>query len=219
MRAWWSECLHPSARSTVRTRRALILDDEAERRDDMLDGLRRHGVQCEDVATLAEALRRLAVVSYDLVVCDMILSDPPEASNPALRGYLAVCFALARSNAVVVQASSHRRWFHPGAVLTNFRADEVANVICGHQGIPSRQSVDGGCPWTALARAARAPRERRRAAAAEVVRLPIVRVLEGSLQLGEPLAALEDAAEGVGEWSAAVAAVGQALFPGVVDEL
>jgi hypothetical protein len=216
--AWWSECLHPPDQSTVRARRALIVDDEADRRDDMLEGLRDHGVQCEDVATLEEALRRLAVSSYDLVVCDLILCDPPEASNPALRGYLAVCFALARSNGIVVQASSQRRWFHPGAVLTNFRVDEVANLIYGHQGIPSRQSADGGCPWSALTRAARAPHEQRRAAADEVAQLPIVRVLEGSLQLGGPLAALEDAAEGLGDWSAAVAAVRRALFPGVIDE-
>jgi hypothetical protein len=197
-------------------RSALILDDELARRVEMREGLLDHGLASDEAATLEEAILRLAASSYDLVVCDLVLCDPPHAANPALRGYLAVCFALSRPNGIVVQASALRRWAHPGAALANWRVDEVANLVYGAPGIPGRQSGDGGCPWWALERAAGAGAgPDRTAAAAEVVQLPIVRELEGSLQLGPVLEALEDAAEGLGDWSAAVAAARFALFPGV----
>jgi hypothetical protein len=150
-------------------------------------------------------------------VCDLILCDPPEAANPAVRGYLAVCFALALANGLVVQASAFRRWAHAGAVLTNWRVEEVANLVYGSPGIPGRQSIDGGCPWYALQQATAAPPDGRPAAAARLARLPVVRALETSMALGEPLAELEDAAEGLADWDAAVVAVRRALFPGAGD--
>ncbi len=207
----------PAARA-ARPRRALILDDEADRRHEMCEGLLDHGVVGEEAATLGEAISRLATSSYDLVVCDLILCDPPDAANPALRGYLAVCFALARPDVVmVVQASSQRRWVHPGAVLTNWRVEEVANLVYGSPGIPARQRSDGGCPWFALEWVAGAAPARRRDAVERLARLPIVRELEGSLGLGPALAALEDAAEGLEDWPAAVASARCALFPGAGD--
>jgi CheY-like chemotaxis protein len=204
----------PAAAATKR-RSALILDDEADKRVAMREGLADHGVVSDEADTLEEAIRHLASSSYDLVVCDLILCDPPDAANPALRGYLAVCFALARPNAIVVQASALRRWAHAGAVLTNWKVDEVANLVYGAPGIPGGLSGDGGCPWWALNRAAAARAgPARAAAAADLAQLPIVRELEGSLDLSPALEALEDAAEGVGDWSAAVAAARCALFPG-----
>jgi CheY-like chemotaxis protein len=213
MRTVEPERRRPSIGET-RMRSALILDDEVDRRLAMQEGLREHGVASQLAATLEEAIRRLASFSYDLVVCDLILSDPPEAANPALRGYLAACYALAHSRAVVVQASSMRRWAHPGAVLTNFRVEEVANLVYGSTGIPTWQSDDGGCPWGLLQRAAGAAPDQRRAVAGELAGLPIVLELQSSLQLGPRLDALEDAAEGQGDWGGAVAAVGGVLFPG-----
>jgi hypothetical protein len=207
--------VRPPMRAADRPRRALLLDDEHERRTEMREGLADHGVMCDEVATLEEALRRLVVSTYDLVVCDLVLCDPPEAANPALRGYLAVCFALAHSTALVVQASSMRRWAHAGALLTNWRVDEVANVVYGSSGIPARQSVDGGCPWSGLLRLAGAAPGERPSAVSDLARLPIVRELESSLELSPMLAALEDAADGTGDWDAALAGIGGALFPGV----
>lgn len=194
---------------------ALVLDDEAYRRDTMRSGLLEHGVQSDGVATLEDAIRRLTASSYDLVVCDLVMCDPPGAANPSLRGYLAVCFALARSHARwVVQASSVRRWAHPGALLTNWRVDEVANLIYGDPGIPIDPWSDGGCPWCALQRCAAARPARRAEAARGLSELPIVRALESSEGLDEALGALEDAADGRRDWGAAVSAVGQVLFPG-----
>lgn len=196
-------------------RSALVLDDEAYRRETMRSGLLEHGVECDGVATLAEAIRRLTTSSYDLVVCDIVMCDPPGAANPSLRGYLAVCFALARSDARwVVQASSVRRWAHPGALLTNWRVDEVANLIYGDPGIPIDPRSDGGCPWCELERCAAACPARRAEAARGLSDLPIVRALESSAGLDEALGGLEEAAGGRRDWGAAVSAVGETLFPG-----
>jgi CheY-like chemotaxis protein len=218
MRAPWPPDAAPPAGAT-RPSSALILDDEADRRIAMRRALRDHGVRSDTAATLEDAIRLLACRPYDLVVCDLILCDPPEASNPALRGYLAVCFALARPRpGIVVQASSMRRWAHPGAVLTNFEVVEVANVVYGSTGIPRSQSGDGGCPWDALRRAAGAAGgDGRRRAAADLAGLPIVREMAGSLRLQPRLEALEDAAEGGGGWDAAIAGLRYALFPGAGD--
>ena len=198
-------------------RRALLLDDEAERRVAMRDGLLDHGVESEGVATLEEAIRRLAVSRYDLVVCDLVLCDPPWAPNPSFRGYLAVCFALHRQAGVVVQASSLRRLAHPGTVLTNWSVPEVADVLYGSSGIPIYPSTHGGCPWPALRRCAAAAPERRPDVVRELAQLPIVRALETSTAIGEVLGRLEDAAGGVGEWAPAMAAAWGALFPGATD--
>lgn len=185
----------------------------------MREGLLDHGVEGEVVTTLREAIGRLAASAYDLVVCDLVLCDPPDAANPALRGYLAVCFALARCEALVVQASALRRYVHPGAVLTNFQVNEVANLLYSEaaSGIPAWQSADAGCPWETLERADRVRPELRPAIAHELAGLPIVRSLEGSLPLLPRLEALEDAAHGAGDWGAAVAAVRDVLFPGAGD--
>jgi len=100
-------------------------------------------------------------------------------------------------------------------VLTNWRVEEVANLVYGAPGIPGTQSGDGGCPWSALQRAGAAESAGDRAAAAAALgQLPIVRELEGSLQLGHALGDLEDAADGTGDWDAAVEAARCALFPG-----
>ena len=176
-----------------------------------------HGITSEEASTLEEAISRLARFPYEIVVCDMVLCDPPDAANPALRGYLAVCAALALSDGVVIQASSLRRWAHAGALLTNWRVAEVADVVHGSSGIPSHRSVDGGCPWSALEWAATAAPGQRPDAATSLAELPIVRELESSLGLGQPLAALEKAAEGFEDWDAAVTAVRRALFPGAGD--
>jgi hypothetical protein len=196
----------------ARPRRALILDDEAERRHQMRDGLLDHGVTCDEAATVAEAIGRLVAATYDLVVCDMILCDPPGAANPALRGYLAACFALTRPGSLVVQASSLRRWAHPGAVLTNWSVAEVADLVYAGAGIPPRQSTDGGCPWVALQRVTAAPPRQRQDAVQELLELPVVRELESAL--GPALGTLEDAAHGLGDWGIALAATWRALFPG-----
>jgi hypothetical protein len=196
---------------------ALILDDESDRRAWMREGLLDHGVTSEEASTVEEAITRLVRSSYDLVVCDMVLCDPPEATNPALRGYLVVCFALAFSRGVVVQASSLRRWAHTGAVLTNWKIDEVADVVYGSSGIPAHHSTCGGCPWSALRHAGDAAPDQRHAVTAELTQLPIVRELEGPLELDGPLATLEEAAGGLGNWEAAVMGVRHALFPGARD--
>jgi hypothetical protein len=202
-------------RSTVRRRpvTALIVDDEADRRALMRQGLLAHGVTSEEASTLEEAISRLARFPYEMVVCDMVLCDPPDAANPALRGYLAACAALALSDGVVIQASSLRRWVHAGAVLTNWRVDEVADVVHGSSGIPSHRSADGGCPWSALEWAATAAPEQRPAAATSLAELPIVRELEDSLGLRDRLTVLEKAAEGFEDWDAAVMAMRRVLFP------
>ena len=198
--------------------RALILDDEAGRRGQMRDGLLDHGVESEEAATLEEAVRRLSIASYDLVVCDVVLCDPPGAANPSVRGYLAVCFALARSDAPwVVHASSYRRRVHPGAILTNWRVEEVANLVYGDRGIPVDLRSDGVCPWSALRHCAAARPPERAAAVAGLARLPILRELGSSSALDDSLAALEDAAGGRGVWSAALESVREVLFPGASD--
>jgi hypothetical protein len=195
--------------------KALIVDDEADRRFWMREGLRDHGVTSQEASSVREAILRLRSSPFDLVVCDMVLTDPPEAANPALRGYLVVCFALARSNCVVVQASTLRRWFHTGAVLTNWQVDEVADVVYGSSGIPAHASADGGCPWMAIQRAAAASPDRRAAAAVELANLPIVRELEAPLGLNVQLGVLEDAAASdQAEWRAAVLGFRSVLFPG-----
>ena len=129
---------------------------------------------------------------------------------------LAACFALASSKALVVQASALRRYVHPGAMLTNFQVHEVANLLYSEDahGIPAWESADAGCPWTALERAARAEPEQRVALACELTEMPIVRSLESSMDLGSRLEALADAACGIGDWMAAVAAIRSVLFPG-----
>ena len=199
----------------MRLHTALIVDDEEERRHDMRDGLREHGVACDEAATVEEAIRRLVSAPYDLVVCDMILCDPPGAANPELRGYLAVCFALSKPGALVVQASSLRRWAHAGAVLTNWRADEVAELVYGCAGIPPSRSADGGCPLEALRQVTAATLARRRDAVANLLAVPIVRHLEPVLD--GALAVLEDAAEGRADWQLAVSGAWGALFPGGRD--
>jgi hypothetical protein len=181
----------------------------------MRDGLLDHGVTSDEASTVGRAIALLSRSSYDLVVCDMILNDPPDAINPAFRGYLVVCFALALSHRIVVQASTLRRWVHTGTILTNWKVEEVADVVYGSSGIPHHQSVDGGCPWSMLEFAAAAAPGQRRAAAATLAQLPIVRELEGPLGLGEPLAILDDAAAGQEDWDAAVTGIRSILFPGV----
>jgi hypothetical protein len=197
----------------------LILDDEADRRACMRDGLLEHGVRSDEASTLEEAIGRLVSSPYDLVVCDMKLCDPPGAANPAARGYLAVCFALVLAHPIVVQASAYRVLAHPGARLTSWSVPEVANLVYGAPGIPSLQSQDGGCPWSALQQAAAAAPGLRQAAAATLAGLPIVRLLETSLALDAPLGELEDAAEGRGDWDAAVAALRRLLFPGAAGAI
>jgi hypothetical protein len=198
---------------------ALILDDETERRAEMCHALRGHGVACHGVGSLAAAIERLSAADYDMVVCDMVLTDPPGAANPALRGYLAVCYALSRAGSpLVVQASSLRRLVHPGSVLTNWRAGEVVDLVYGSTGIPTGDGHDGGCPWAALRLVAASAPDRRPAAVCELLELPVVRDLEGPADLGSVLGALEDAAFGHGDWNAALAAVRQALFPGASDD-
>jgi hypothetical protein len=199
---------------TARPRSALILDDETDRRICMREGLLDHGVRCDEASTLGEAIHRLTRASYELVVCDMVLCEPPQAANPAYRGYLAVCYALALAGPIVVQASAFRRWSHAGAILTNWSVTEVADVVYGFRGIPGHQSADGGCPWSALQQVAAAAPDRRRAEAVRLAGLPIVQELEGSLALGPRLAMLEDAAEGHADWYAAVDDLRHALFPG-----
>ncbi|HEY7201748.1 MAG TPA: response regulator [Candidatus Dormibacteraeota bacterium] len=202
-----------------RFHRALILDDEAERRAMMREALLDHGVACDEAGTVEGTIRRLSAADYDLVVCDMVLSDPPGAANPALRGYLAVCFALScMPPPVVVQASSLRRLAHVGSVLTNWSAGEVVDLVYGGAGIPISQSDDGGCPWAALRLAAASAPDRRRAAVCELLELPIVRDLEGCDELGPALGALEDAAFGEGDWAVALARVRRAMFPGASDD-
>lgn len=197
---------------------ALIVDDEAERRADMRCGLSEHGLRSDEAATVGEAIHLLSARAYDLVVCDMVLCDPPEAANPAPRGYLVVCFALSRPAApVVVQASSYRRWRHAGALLTNWAIPEVADVVYGSAGIPAHRSEDGGCPWSALSRLAAAPPAGRPAAVRSLTILPLVQELEGTAGLGPVILSLEDAAEGAGGaggWDRAVEAAWQAFFPG-----
>lgn len=195
-----------------RPRRALILDDEPERRFEMREGLLQHGVAADEAGTVGETIRRLRSSSYDLVVCDMILCQPPGAANPALRGYLAVCYALTRPGTVVVQASALRRWAHAGALLTNWRVEEVADLVYGWEGIPVARSGDGGCPWAALRRVTRAGPGQRREAVDELMRLPIVRELDA--ELDPSLGALDEAAESGGDWETAVAGAWRALFPG-----
>jgi hypothetical protein len=196
-------------------RQALVLDDEADRREWMRCGLLDHGVRSDEAATVEQAIRALETRRYDLVVCDIVLCDPPGAANPAPRGYLAVCFALTRPQPpLVVQASSHRRWRHPGAVLTNWQIAEVADVVYGSPGIPDPEGGDGGCLWSALERlASTAPRERP-AAAVSLLRLPVVRELEELAGLWPVTSSLEDAAHGESDWDSAVAAARRAFFPG-----
>jgi len=199
--------------------RALILDDEAERRILMREALLDHGVVCDEAGTVEATIRRLSAADYDLVICDMVLSEPPGAANPALRGYLAVCYALSCvPPPVVVQASSMRLLVHPGSVLTNWSTGEVVDLVYGGTGIPIGHSGDGGCPWAALRLAAASAPERRRAAVCELLELPIMRDLEGPAQLGSVLGALEDAAFGTGDWDAALAGVRQVLFPGASND-
>jgi len=204
-----------TGRRRGRLRRALILDDEPERRTEMRDGLLDHGVVSDEADTVEDAIRKLLTSSYDLAVCDMVLCDPPGAANPALRCYLAVCFAFSPPGPmVVVQASSMRRWAHTGAVLTYWRAEEVADLVYGCTGIPVQDSGDGGCPWAALRRVAAAVPERRDDAIRELLRLPILRELESSDEMGPALAALEDAAGDAGRWESVLAGAWRALFPG-----
>src|SRR5438105_4435174 len=85
-----------------RLRTALILNDEQKFGSDMCEQLADHGVVSQQAATLEEAIRKLAAARYDLIVCDMVLCDPPGSATPAVLGYLAVCYALARHPASVV---------------------------------------------------------------------------------------------------------------------
>lgn len=200
-------------RGTVR--RALIVDDDGERRVHMCEGLLDHGVASDQAASVAEAIWRLCRSHYDLVVCDMVLVDPPGSDDAAPRGYLVACFALARPQATtVVQASVHQRWAHPGSVLTNWSVSEVVDLIYGGPGIPLSRSADGGCPWLTLRRLAAAPSCDRLAGVRELLALPILAELDGSPELPSLLRALEDAAGGLGDWSAALGKVREALFPG-----
>jgi hypothetical protein len=198
-----------------RFRSALVLDDEPERREMMREGLLEHGVVCDEAATLEEAIRHMVVSPYDLVVCDMVLCEPPGAANPAMRGYLAACFALSRPGAgAVVQASSVLTWTHPGALMTHWRVEEVADLVYGGTGIPLRHSVDGGCPLAALRRITTCPVEEREEAVEVLAGLPIVRQLEALTDLAPVLGALEDAARGDCDWQHALAWAWRALFPG-----
>jgi hypothetical protein len=199
---------------TVGGRSALILDDDAERRAEMHEGLLVYQVRCDEAATLAEAIQLLGASYYDLVICDMLLCDPAGV-NPSFGGYLAVCFALARANARrVVQASSLRRYTHPGSILTNWRLEEVTDLLHGSRGIPMPSDTDGGCPWSALRRCETAAPERRPQAVLELVRLPIIRALDSTPELASGLDALQDAAESTGEWSEAMVGAWTAVFPG-----
>jgi hypothetical protein len=184
----------------------------------MREALLDHGVASDEAATLAAAIARLSASSYDLVVCDMVLADPPGAANPALRGYLAACFALAQPHAgLVVQASSLRRLVHPGSVLANWRPAEVVDLVYGGAGIPTEQSEDGGCPWAALQVLAHSAPDGRGAAVGALLGLPIVRALVTTTELGPILEAMEDAASGLRDWDAALADARHALFPGAGD--
>src|SRR5437764_14915723 len=73
---------------------ALVLDDDGERRGEMCERLHDLHVSAEPAATLGEAIRKLTARRYELVLCDMVLCDPPGSPTPAIRGYLAVCYAL-----------------------------------------------------------------------------------------------------------------------------
>ncbi len=205
----------PAGSQGLRLRTALILDDERERRTHMREGLLDHGVKCHEAATLSEAIGRLASSRYDLVVCDMVLCDPPGAANPAFRGYLAVCYALAqRPPGVVVQASSLRRWAHPGSVLANGSVAEVVDLVYGWPGVRAHSESDGGCPWLGLELAAAAAPERRAEAVSSLLRQPVVRELEDTAGLAPVLDVLNDAANGLGEWDQALCHARRTLFPG-----
>jgi len=201
-----------------RLRTALILDDEEERRTDMSRGLARHEVMSQEASTLAEAIRLMRSSSPDLILCDMVLCDPPGAANPALRGYLAVCYALERHpGSVVVQASTLRRWVHPGAVLANWRVQEVADIVCGFEGLRVPPGGGSGCPWKMLREVETAPPGERAGAVAVLLGLPVMEELGGCPELGPPLEMLEQAAHDGRDWERALAAVRAALFPGVDD--
>jgi hypothetical protein len=196
----------------------LILDDEADRRALMREGLLEHGISCEEAATVHDAIRSLATSTWDLFVCDMVLCDPPGRPNPALRGYLAACYALARGSAnVVVQASTVSRWAHPGAVMTDWRVDQVLDLAYGWAGIPAPPGQDGGCPWHALERVAAAPAGHREDAVQELLTLRVVEDLEFAAELSPALDGLREAARGRGDWPAAVDGARRRLFPGAAD--
>jgi CheY-like chemotaxis protein len=199
-----------------RLRTALILDDEQERRSDMSEELAVHGVTSQQAATLEEAIRKLAADRYDLILCDMVLCDPPGTATPAVRGYLAVCYALARHpSSLVVQLSSHQRWVHPGAVLAQWWPQEVADLVYGANGV--RVPLDGGhgCPWTKLQEAGAATPARRADVVQVLYDLPVIGELRRPLRLDPALAALKRAADDGCEWGRALADVRSALFPGL----
>lgn len=202
-----------------RLRRVLILDDEEDRRALMREGLLEHGISCEEAATVRDAIRALATRTWDLFVADMVLCDPPGRPNPALRGYFAVCYALARGSApVVVQASSMARRVHPGAVMTDWLVEPVLDLAYGWAGVAAPPGLDGGCPWRGLEQVAAAPADRRQHAVRELCALPIVEELEFPADLSPALDGLREAASGRGDWQAAIDGARRRLFPGAPDD-
>jgi hypothetical protein len=199
-------------------RRVLILDDEADRRALMREGLLEHGITCEEAATIHDAIHSLGTSAWDLFVCDMVLCDPPGRRNPTLRGYFAVCYALASGSAkVVVQASTERRWAHSGALMTDWHVDQVLDLAYGWPGTPAPPGQDGGCPWRALESVAAAPAGRREDAVRELIAVRIVEDLEFAAELSPALDALREAACGRGDWETAVHGARRRLFPGADD--
>lgn len=201
-----------TGRPVLRT--ALVLNDEDDHANVMRKELQDHGVVIDRAATLPEAIGKLAARRYDLVVCDVVLCDPPGGSTPAPTGYLAVCYALARHpDSVVVQASTHRRWVHPGAVLTDWTPQVVADLVYGAAG-PTEESY-GGCPWSKLLDAEAATTSQRANAARDLLRLPFVDGLRGTLGLDDLFEAVELAAHDSREWRRALCDLRTTLFPGV----
>lgn len=197
-------------------RTALVLDDEPELRQETCDELERRAVEVQQAATVGEAIRKLAARPYDLVLCDVVLCEPPGTATPAPRGYLAVCYALARHPAsVVVQASTLQRWQHPGAVLTTGSAQEVADLVHGAQGV--RAEGDSGCPWAKLLEAEAAAPGQRPEAARSLLRLPVMEELRRSLGLADAFEAVELAAHDGSAWRRALCDLRSALFPGSSD--
>lgn len=55
--------------------RVLVVDDNKSNRDLLSSMLRREGVKCEGVASAKEALMRLEMASYDLILLDLIMPE------------------------------------------------------------------------------------------------------------------------------------------------